>query len=229
MNFDLASAGSLLLHGTHAGPRVNFNLTGAGSRLTVAGSLAPLSGSTLGAGTGTRIDISGDFSFAQSVESQMNLDLATLGFSGGGAHLLEIGGRRTGRPAAAAPVLGNFGIGQRVVGQAHAAATSVRRVDAVNNGNRLGSTGEALYLNSDADGNGLAILGGSTLVIGSLDVDTYQTGQWLHLNDLFKNGATRIAYDQGFVSLSPVPEPLTVSMLLAGLGLVAWRRRCCAA
>lgn len=92
MNFDLASAGSLLLHGTHAGPRVNFNLTGAGSRLTVAGSLALLSGSTLGAGTGTRIDISGDFSFAQSVESQMNLDLATLGFSGGGAHLLEIGG-----------------------------------------------------------------------------------------------------------------------------------------
>ncbi len=229
VNFNVASAGSLLVHGIQAGPGVNFNLAGAGSSLTVAGSLALLSGSTLTAGSGTRIDISGGFSFAQSVESQMNLDLATLGFSGGGAHLLEIGGRRTCMPAAAAPVLGNFGIGQRVVGQAHAAATSVRLVDAVNNGNRLGSTGEALNLNSDTDGNGLAILGGSTLLIGNLDVDTYQTGQWLHLNDLFKNGATRIAYDQGFVSLTPVPEPLTVSMLLAGLGLVAWRRRHCAA
>ena len=225
----MTSAGSLLLHGIQAGPGFNFNFTGAGSSLTVAGSLALLSGSTLSAGSGMRMDISGDFSFAQTVEPQMNLDLATLAFSGSGAHLLEIGGRRTGMPAVAAPVLGNFGIGQWVVGQAHAAATSVQLVDAVNNGNRVGSTGEALYLISDADGNGLAILGGSTLVIGSLDVYTHQTGQWVHLNDLFKNGATKIVYDQGFVSLSPVPEPLTVSMLLAGLGWVAWRRRHCAA
>ncbi len=221
----MTSAGSRLLHGIHAGPGVNIGLSGAGSRLTVAGSLALLAGSTLAAGTGTRIDISGSFSFAQTVESQMNLDLATLGFNGSGGHWLEVGGRRNGLPVAAAPVPGNFGIGQLVVGQANAAATWVQLVDAVNNGNRVGATGEALYLNSDADGNGLAILGGSTLVIGGLDVYTYQTGQWVHLNDLFKNGATRIAYDQGFVSLTAVPEPLTVPMLLAGLGFVAWRRR----
>ena len=225
VNFNVASAGSLLLHGIDAGPGVNINLSGAGSSLTVAGSLAMLAGSTLAAGAGTRIDISGSGSFEQTVESQMNLDLATLGFSGSGAHWLEIGGRRNGTPASAAPVLGNFAIGQLVVGQANAAATWVQLVDAVNNGNRVGTTGEALYLNSDADGNGLAILGGSTLVIGSLDVYTYQSGQWVHLNALFKPGETKRPYDHGFVSLTPVPEPRTMAMLLAGLGFVAWRQR----
>jgi hypothetical protein len=228
VNFNVASAGSLLLHGLNANPGVHFNLSDAGSQITVKGSLALLNGSTMAAGAGTTVAVSGNFSFQQTVESQMNLDAATLALDGSGGQALEIGGKHIGLPTAGSLVGSNFAIGVLDVGLS-GAATVVSLQDAIDNGNRSGGS-EALYLNGSAGGNGLHILGGSILALDNLDLYTVQNGLWVHINDLFTNGVTKIAYDQGFIELGaattlPVPEPGTWALLTLGLAAIGWRRR----
>jgi hypothetical protein len=225
VNFNIASAGSMLMRGINAGPGVNFNLVDAGSKLTVAGSLAMLTGSTMVAGAGSAINVSGGLSFQQKVASQFNLDASTLTFDGSGGQTLEIGSKRIGLPGVGTVVASNFAIGQLFVGQT-SGATVLSLTDLIDNGNRAGGA-EALYLNGSGNVNGLHILGGSTLALGNLDLYTTQSGQWIHINDLFTNGVTTIAYDAGFITLTtaPVPEPGKLATLLAGLGIVAARRR----
>ena len=153
----------------------------------------------------------------------MNTDFATLAFSGGGLDRLEVGGQHLGSlPQPGGAVTGNFAIGQLVVGQA-GQVTNVMLADAIDNGHR--NPTEALYLNGSSSANGLHILGGSTLALDHLDLYTMDSGQWIHVNDLFTGGKTVIAYDQGYISLlSAVPEPGTWAMWAAGLLTVAGRQ-----
>lgn len=225
LHFNASTGGSLQLHGLNAGNGVHFNLADAGSRITVQGSLNLRSGSTMAAGAGTLLQVRGDYAFAHTVESQMNLDFATLRLDGGSEQRLEVGGRLLGTlPAGGAAVTGNFAIGELDVGGG-ALASTVFLQDAIDNGNRTGGS-EVLYLNGAGGGNGLRILGGSTLVLGGLDLWAVSGGSWVHINELFTNGTTRIAYDEGFIVTVPqaVPEPAQWAMLAAGLALLGRRR-----
>ncbi len=222
--FNASTGGGIVVGGRAYGPGTAFTLTDTGSSLGVAGSLTLLSGSTLSAAAGTRIGISGDYSFQQTAEAQVNTDFAIVTFAGSVAHTLEVGGRRgTSLPGNGSAVTANFAIGQLVLGDSSAEALTL--VDAVDNGNR--SSPEVLYLNGVGGENGLRIRAGSTLVLGGLDLYTTEGGSWVHINDRFVDGITTIAYDEGFISLTavPVPEPRSLALLLAGLGVVAVRRR----
>ena len=225
VNFNVASGGSLLLHGLSAGPGVHFNLADAGSKLNVAGSLALLAGSTMAAGAGTTTTITGGFSFQQKVAAQVNLDAATLAFNGNGGQLLEVGSKSMGLPAANTVVTGNFALGELDVGTSDS-ATVLTLADLVDNGNRAGGA-EALYLNGGADHQGLHILGGSVLALNGLNLYTARNGAWTHVNELFTDGVTTIAYDQGYIALTtaPVPEQSPWLMLLSGTGVLGFLRR----
>jgi hypothetical protein len=172
------------------------------------------------------VAVSGNFSFQQTVEVQMNLDATTLVFNGSNTQTLEVGSARLVTLTNGAAVNGNFGIGELDVGQAGIATTLVLQ-DLVNNGNRNGAQSEVLYLNGAAGGNGLRILGGSVLALNGLDLWTTEAGAWVHINERFTGGLTQISYDQGFISLgmpSAVPEPQTWALFGLGLVVVARRR-----
>lgn len=238
LNFNVATGGQISVGGFAADSGVHFNLVDAGSRITVNGDLALLAGSTLAAGKATEVRFTGDFSFAQTVASQVSSDLALFDFSGGGLQTLEVGGGLLATLTAGAAVTNNFAIGRLTVGTSGASTTVLALADAVNNGRR-GATGhEVLYLNGVGGaggvdgGDGLRILGGSTLVLDGVDLYTADSGAWLHVNTLFAPGVTRIAYDQGWIALTAadvpaVPEPQNWALLLSGLAALGWvaRRR----
>lgn len=227
VNFNVATGGLIQMHGINADAGVHFNLVDAGSQIAVAGKLALLAGSTLSAGKATRLDLGGSLSFEQKIASQMDVDQAYLDFNGAGLLTLEVGGKQLGAQADRAFVDSNFGIGELSLGRP-GAGSMLQLVDTIDNGNRGGAGGlEVLYLNGINGGNGLHLAAGSTLVIGTLNLYTTEAGHWLHVNDLFTQGATRIAYDQGYIVLeaSAVPEPGGWALLLSGVGALALRRR----
>ncbi len=221
--FNVSSGGGISLRGFAAGNNVRFNAVDAGSNFSVNGSLSLLTGSSMFAGAGTRVTVSGDYSFQQAVESAMNLDAATLVFNGSGLQTLELGGARIVTLTNGAAVNGNFGIGQLDVGQ-DGSATTVVLQDWINNGNRSGGLGESLYLNGVAGGNGLRIFAGSVLALNGLDLYTTENGSWFRMNDRFTAGVTQIAYDQGFITLGVVPEPQTWALFGLGLAALGVRR-----
>ena len=227
VNFNVATGGLIQLHGISADQGVHFNLSDAGSQIAINGKLALLAGSTMVAGKATRLALGGSLSFEHKVAAQMDVDQAYLDFNGAGLLTLEVGGKQLGALADRAFVDNNFGIGELSLGRPGAGST-LQLVDAIDNGNRGGAAGfEVLYLNGINGGNGLHLVAGSTLVIGTLNLYTTEAGHWVHVNDLFTQGATRIAYDQGFIALTAaaVPEPSGWALLLSGAGALTLRRR----
>lgn len=238
LNFNVATAGSIRLGGFVADTGVHFNVVDAASRIAVDGDLALLAGSTVAAGKGSELQFTGDLSFAQTVASQVATDLALVSFVGSGLQTLEVGGAQLGALADGAIATNNFAIGRLTVGGS-GAINQLELADAINNGHRGTGGREALYLNGvdgvggAQSGNGLRILGGSTLVLDGIDLYTTESGAWLHVNTLFAPGVNRIAYDQGWIALDisgvpAVPEPERWSLMLCGvaaLGMLSRRRR----
>jgi hypothetical protein len=131
------------------------------------------------------------------------LHMAGSALSYATAQRLEVGGANLG--LARAGGLLNFSIGQLVIG-GEGQATQVRLVDQINNGNR-GPNGEveALYLNGTPGTTGLSIRGGSTLYLDGVELYVNTGNQWTHINGLFDNEVTRIAFDDGFIELRSAP------------------------
>ncbi|MBN1845582.1 MAG: PEP-CTERM sorting domain-containing protein [Sedimentisphaerales bacterium] len=171
-----------------------------------------------------------------SDETAFHRTAGILAMDGAGtvAHpqFLEVGGEDLGLPADLAdPAVipgdnGNFALGQLLVGQ-EGQATVVSLLDAIDNGNRKGL--EALYL-PGFGGDGLQILGGSTLVINAIRVYAFLDDQWLCLNGRFTGDVARISMSSltdnpaanGFIA---IPEPATWSLLaLAGMAFLRRRR-----
>ena len=131
---------------------------------------------------------------------------------------MEVGGEDLGLGGA---ITGNFGIARLVVGT-ELEAKEVVLVDFIDNGNR--TSPEALYLYGSGGLDGLGLLGGSSLVIGNINVYAHIDGAMVELHSLFGPGETTIPFNQngnsGFIVL---PEP--GASLLMGLSLLGLTRR----
>lgn len=137
------------------------------------------------------------FFFTNTNEAQVRCDSGRIRFEGAAAQALEVGGVDNGALGA---TTSNFGMGQLVAGRVDL-ATTVRLLDATNNGNRVGPQSEALYLYGVSGEDGLRVLGGSTVIIDSVNVYARVAGTMVHLNTLFPVGTSVIAFDQGFLQL----------------------------
>jgi hypothetical protein len=215
--------GSLATANTGA---MSVTLGHAGDRLEVAGSFSLAKAIRISAAAGATVTVGGNLSYAQTDEALMALGHAVLQFNGSGVQQLEVGGLDV-DVVTALLSNDNFGFGQLLVGQAGQPGqpTVVELTDFVNNGNRgAGNTPEALYLYGLGAGTeGLHILGGSTLVLDGLPAYALHNGSLISLYSLFPSGTQVIPFDQGFLALS-VPEPGRFALLLAGTGLLLWRR-----
>lgn len=168
------------------------------SLLDVGGNLILDDGSVMSVAFGAIVRVAGNFSFFEDDEAALDMQSAILHLDGDGPQIMEVGGRDYGdRPDDDTL---NFGFGQLVVGSDNN-ATVVQLVDVIDNGNRYANDPEALYLFGLGGPDGLRIRGGSTLVISNINVYTKVDDQWVHLNTLFGDGETQIAFDEGFVSL----------------------------
>ncbi len=194
------------------GSSVAININSDGSRLEVDGSLLLGSSISLAAAGGSAVTIGGDFAYAHTDESKVQLDKATVHFNGAGVQHCEVGGIDLASPCTMSD--GGFGIGQLIVGDL-GGSTTVRLEDLVDNGNRQGNRIEALYLwgnyrrevlppnpvpcgPSGPAVNGLEIRGGSTLELGpTMNVYAFQNSQWICLMPP-ANGAP-IPFGGGFI------------------------------
>ena len=199
--FIARTGGSIRFGNVVTSNRVWFDLDGSSSRMTFDG-LHLNNPSRISAASAPRIDIAGDFTFDTTNEDDLDLREAVVRFNGQGVQRMEVGGADIGLPSGS--VIGNFEIGQLVVGQDNQ-PTILELVDDVDNGNRdPNGAPEVLYLQGFTQGQGgLRIRGGSVLVIHNLKVyATDDNQQWFLVNDLFPVGVNTIPFDGGFISLT---------------------------
>ncbi|MBN2132683.1 MAG: PEP-CTERM sorting domain-containing protein, partial [Sedimentisphaerales bacterium] len=233
--FDIEAEGSLMLGDFTVTGNTIFNINDVTSSVDVSGSLLLDGGSQFNVATAGGISVGGNFSFAMQSETAFTSATGTLTLDGAGTFVspqfLEVGGEDLGLPVDITdPTVipganGNFAIGQLVIGQDRQ-STVVNLLDAIDNGNRNGL--EALYL-PGFGGDGLQILGESTLVIDAINVYAFLDNEWIHLNSQFVGGVTQISLSSltsnpaanGFVV---IPEPAALSLLALG-GLACLRRR----
>jgi len=195
---------------------VHLYLKDPNALLDVGGSLALEGETTLSATNGAAIEIGAHYTFAQQDVSAVDLDTAILRLNGTGPQMFEVGGADLGLGGATED---NFGLAQMVVGTDEQ-PTTVLLVDLEDNGNR--SSNEALYLYGSGGLYGLRVRGGSTLVVGDINVYALWQGEMVHINELF-GPEVRVPFDDGWIA---VPEPGTLTLIgLGGVGLLLRRRR----
>jgi hypothetical protein len=192
--FVVGGGASMLFGDLTVSGLMDVALTDITSVLDVAGNLLLDSG-TFNVTAGAQVTVGKNFTFRYTTEANMDAQSGIVQLVGQAPQFLEVGGSDVGIP----PGTGlNFGIGQLVVG-ADNVATVVQLMETIDNGNRNGSTPEALYLYGLGGPDGLRILGGSTLRLNALHCYAKLQGQWVLLNDLFPQGEVEIPFDNGFI------------------------------
>ncbi len=232
--FNVEAEGTILVDSLTVTSNLEIRTADPSSTFAVAGSLLLDPGARLNAGSGSTIEIGGNFSHAVTDETQLQATTAILEFpSPSGARDAGRIGEENIRYLEAAGLdqgamdpgnNGNFGFGQLVVGSDGGPGIFVVLQDVVDNGNRGGSQGgpEALYLYSLGGPSGLVVNAGSTFVINNLNVYFQEDGAWVHLNSLFPEGEVTIPFDNGFVTL---PTPGAATLVLLAAGALSRRRR----
>ena len=196
VQFNVSSGGSMTLGDLVVTPRVTLSVDGATSQVEAGHLHMDATGSFAVTG-GATLTLGGNFGYDFTSEGSFNGTAALLELAGTGPQWLEAGGEDLGVNGATS---GNFGLAQLTVGTA-AQATTVVLVDMIDNGNRT-SPREALYLFGSGGVDGLHVLGGSSLVLGDINVYALIGGTMTHINGLFGAGETSIAFDGGFLDLS---------------------------
>ncbi len=161
----------------------------------------------------SNIHVSGDFSFTATDENSIQLGNGKMILDGARPPLnpqrLEVGGADLGLPVGT--IAQNFQIGQLTVGRV-GLSTNALLVDAIDNGNRgTPPKPEQLHLQGFPADDGLRILGGSTLYLGSVELYAVLNNQWKRVRDLFPEGERCISYDGGRICLGdaiPCPSDL---------------------
>lgn len=162
------------------------------------GNVSLIGGEFLTCTDGATVILGDSFFFSNTNEAQVRFDTGRVRFEGAAAQACEVGGADHGPLGSTAS---NFGFGQLVAGRSDL-PTTVALLDATDNGNRISSQAEALYLYGLEGEDGLRVLGGSTVIIDSVNVYAHVSGTMTHLNALFPVGVDVIPFDQGFLQLN---------------------------
>ncbi|CAN5859026.1 hypothetical protein BH11PLA1_BH11PLA1_18060 [soil metagenome] len=177
-------------------------------------------------GSGGVLRIAGALVNQSLAPSDFLMTSSSLVIAGGITTTLEAAGINAGTAGTALINGGNFGLAQLRIGEGALAAT-LSVLDAFDNGDRGAGGAEALYLFGLGGQNGLLLTAGSRLVLDpSVHVYASIAGVMTDLVTLIPAGQTQVAYQGGTIA---VPTPGAMA-LLAGAGLMAWRRRrslCC--
>jgi len=196
--FNVVNGGKLLLGNVNAKIPVTITLNHSndllvGSRDLNLGAVIALSNPGQAG-----LVLRGDFRYAHTEETKLQLRDSRVSFVGEGPQELEVGGLDV-DTSAEKLTTDNFGVGQIVIGEPNQPAV-VFLVDHVNNGNRYGYP-EALYLFGKDGQDGLRIEKGSVLYLGGLKVYAMLDGMMTDLNTRFAPGQVRVLFDQGSVCL----------------------------
>jgi hypothetical protein len=219
VKFDVQTGGSLLLGNVGATNNTEIVVGDVTSSLVVDGTLYLDGTSRLSVAAGADVRIRDDLWFAYTDEGRLGIDDATLTMDGPSIQFLEVGGEDLGLPG---DVSGNFGIGHLVVGREDRPST-LMLVDLLDNGNRSGEAPEALYLYGLGGGDGLELLGGSTLVLEGINVYAMHEQQWVHLNGLFGQDVTEVPFSGGTIMVPEPSGPILLAVVALALLLVGRR------
>ena len=171
------------------------------------------------------LDVAGDMSFATTDPEWLRLGTAAVTFDGGPEpQFLEVGGLDVGTDTGAL-VDDNFGLGSLTVAQRWGILPShLELVDDIDNGHRNGGR-EALYVFGTLGLDGLSLEQDCSLTLNGLDLYAYeqQAGGLVHINALFGQGESEIAYSNGIIYM-PEPGGLSAAATVT-LALLALRRR----
>lgn len=201
LRFGVDTAGTMKFGNASTTRRVQFAASSQGSRMQFAG-LYLRSPATLSVSSKALVEITGDSAFDHTDPNTIVADGAYVQLDGALPQILEVGSKNLGASGSATK---NFGYGQLIVGSSNQTST-VRLVDAINNGQR-GSSGEpeGLYLYG-VDGQGLRILNGSRLIIGNLPVYALIGGTMRSLASLVPAGTNSVAFDAGYIAITGGPR-----------------------
>ncbi len=218
--FNASGGGQIQFGDLTVGNNVQIALQDLESVISFTGSLSITSGS-LSVAAGAELSVGKHLTHRLTNEASFAMSAGILSMTNPGLHFLEVAGLDVG------PVNpgnnGNFGIGRIVVGTPTQSAT-LQLLDLIDNANRGGNLGEALYIFGVGQGtsqDALVLQGGSTLYLDNINVYARENGNWIWLNSLFGPGQTVVAYGGGYLHL---PEP-GVAAMLAVAGIAASRRR----
>jgi hypothetical protein len=143
--------------------------------------------------------LSGSWHLQNTDEPEVQVYSATVQFAGGGLQSLEVAGEDLGVEFGGS--LGNFGIGQLVVGDA-SSPTRLNLVEIFDNANRADGKSESLYLYQET--TGLRVHPGSIMhlnsSLGSIQVYMLQGDSFINLQSLFPGPNSTIPFDEGFIS-----------------------------
>ena len=201
LRFSVDTAGTMKFGNASTTRRVQFIAVSQGSRMQFAGLyLRPYS--ALSINSRALLEITGNSAFENTDPASIVADGAFVQMDGSLPQTLEVGSKNLGASGSSS---GNFGYGQLIIGSSNQTST-VLLVDAINNGQR-GTSGEpeGLYLYG-VDGQGLRILNGSRLFIGTLPVYALIGGTMRSLASLIPAGTNSVAYDGGFIAATGGPR-----------------------
>ena len=196
----LSGGGTLTARSLRATATTTIALSDPADRVEVDLDLELGTTISIAAPNGGTITVGQSFRYEHDEEDLVALAAASLHMDGSGLQRLEVGGLNVG--ADPSPLSNdNFGYGQLVVGRDEQ-ATVVELRDDHNNGNRATKEDlEALYLFGLGDEDGLRVLGGSTLVLGTVPVYAQVGGAMELLNNRLDAGAPAqpVPFDGGFL------------------------------